>query len=167
MLARVGGLLEPTLIDDVELFFDDEWRMLERIYRLKSGLEGWNFLEIGFEPHEDGTSEVEEVRLMREIKPESAPTWSGTEPPQYLTYDDMMFRFVGEGGGNGVIIDADNQYRLIGTSRWVTYQAELNGVTYLLVYSRWEGGSGVYTGQLVPQDDACIRLVEAAANSGS
>ncbi|MGB4965690.1 MAG: hypothetical protein WBO77_01105 [Microgenomates group bacterium] len=160
MLVRVIGLLDETVIAKVELFFDADWHLLERLYLIEPGAEGWNLLELGFKPGEDGTSEVEEVRLMREIDPLSAPSWDELTPTT-LEHNGMLFRFVGEGGGKGVIIGADNQYRLIGTSLWKTFEARANDTTHLLVYATWDGGSGVYAGQLVSQDDAHIRLAEA------
>ncbi len=157
MLAGVKGLLEDAVIAAVEMFFDDDWYMTERLYRLMPNPEGWNLLELGFAPEEDGSSSLTEVRLMREIEPESAPML-GDSIPRSLEYNGLLYQFEGDGGGRGFLIGAGNQYRPLSVSYWVVFQAEADGVTHQLVYATWDGGQGVYAGRLVPESDAHIHL---------
>lgn len=161
MFARVGRLLEPVLIDGVELFFNDGWYLTERLYRLNPNPEGWDLLELGFVPLKRGLSTLTEVRLMRKIDPESAPVLSNSVPSS-LKYDGLLYTFEGDGGGQGFLIGAGNQYRPLGKSYWVVFQAKVGDVTHLLVYATWDGGSGVYAGRLVPEKTAHIQLAMAA-----
>jgi len=158
MAARVGGLLKPVLIKEVELFFDPDLGLVERLYRLKPNPEGWDLLELGFMP---GDSIISEVRLMREINAELAPAW-GDLVPASLEHDGLLYTFEGDGGGQCVVIGHDNQYRIQSVSYWVVFQAKVGDLTHLLVYATWDGGSGVYAGRLVPESDAHIQLAMAA-----
>ncbi|MBP9815694.1 hypothetical protein KBD09_00450 [Candidatus Woesebacteria bacterium] len=164
MVAVVHAEQSATFITEVELVFDedDEARLIDRIYGLGPRRE-WDYLGLGYEFGEGGKSELDEIRLMRKIDPESAPSWTGLIPDN-LTYNGVLYRYDIDYGGRSVIIGPNNEYRIGIMGRWVTYKTQVDGVTLLLVYFRSADGRGVYAGQLVPQDSVKIFLAEVGTN---
>jgi len=147
MKVAVEGFLDLTTVTVVELFKGN--RKSDRLYGLARNEGGWSFLELALLSNK-GRTKIEDVRLTRQV----------TDAPQIkkgaktVEYGGMKFKNPLVGGGPSVHIGRTNRYENKGTSSWVTYTAKTGGVTYVLTYATWQGGSGVFFGQLVPKKRA-------------
>jgi hypothetical protein len=145
---------QEATIKVVELFIRNG-QPTDRLYQLTSNDGEWDFLELGLKTRR-GKSRIVEVRLTRQIT--DAPMLAGDVAE--VTHNGISFKKPKKGSGRGYHIGTTNRYLEKGESEWTTYTARVDGVTHLLVYATWQGGSGVYCGRLVPKKDAMAHIVE-------
>lgn len=168
MLIAVPNVgITGARIEDVEVFFDDQDVVIEKLYRLKpEGAGGWRFVEISLE---DGTF-ITEMRVTSEVfdapsgaAPLSALIPSDGEQGVAIDYRGMYLRYQGHGGGRCGVIDDRNTLEMVQPSRWATFTAMKDGVTHVLTVADWGAGAHYYFGQVIHQSEVGIFITEVPA----